>query len=261
MGGLRRILPGGIFFRRFFITLLVIYTTKPPSSTQQAPQACCVPRTQHPTHTRRGRDGWRVPMSGLPGIVQNCHSARHKYQILHITTTAVHLSYRLLYFKPPNVAGKLILEAPYFRRFFLSIAEKRFLTSSPVRRFFFLFAECRRKSFLLHKTSSPFFCESPKNLEIRRLRRQSLVRRITSTESVTSTLVPRGLGLIFLFYSKYSATFISMRKCALTSKCVELCAQCSGAPSYNTISVLRMHASMLIISSLHPPHPQHRPPM
>ena len=55
--GLRRILPGGLFFRRFFITLLVIYTTKPPSSTQQAPQACCVPRTQHPTHTRRGRDG------------------------------------------------------------------------------------------------------------------------------------------------------------------------------------------------------------
>ena len=117
-------------------------------------------------------------MSGLPGIVHNCHSTRHNYQILHITTTAVHLSYRLLYFKPPNVAGKLISEAPYFRRFFLSIAEKRFLTSSLVRRFFFLFAECRRKSFFCTKpvlTSPPFFCESPKNLEISRLRRQSLL--------------------------------------------------------------------------------------
>ena len=115
-------------------------------------------------------------MSGLPRIVQNCHSTRHKYQILHITTTAVHLSYRLLYFKPPNVAGKLISEAPYFRRFFLSIAEKRFLTSSPVRRFFFYSPNVAEKVFL-HKTSSDqfaFFCESPKSLEISRLRRQSL---------------------------------------------------------------------------------------
>ena len=81
-------------------------------------------------------------MSGLPGIVQNnCHSTRHKYQILHITTTAVHLSYRLLCFRPPNVAGKLISEAPYFRRFFLSIAEKRFFFYLPNVADFFFFAQ------------------------------------------------------------------------------------------------------------------------
>ena len=114
-------------------------------------------------------------MSGLPGIVQNCHSTRHKYQILHITTTAVHLSYRLLYFKPPNnVAGKLISEAPYFRRFFFVNRRKAIfdvVTGSPI---FFFIRRMSPKKFFLHKTSSPFFCESPKNLEISRLRRQSL---------------------------------------------------------------------------------------
>ena len=92
----------------------------------------------------------------LQKIVQNCHSTRHKYQILHITTTAVHLSYRLLYFKPPNVAGKLISEAPYFRRVFFGNRRKAIfdVTGSPI---FFFIRRMSPKKFFLHQTSLPFF--------------------------------------------------------------------------------------------------------
>ena len=155
MGGLRRILPGGLFYRRFCITLLVKCTTKPPSSTQQAPQACCVPRTQHPTHTRRGCDGWRVPMSGLPGIAQNCHSTKHKYQILHILQQLLSSCHTACY-----ISNHGMLPESSFRRrhtfavFFVNRRKAIFdvVIGSPT---FFLFAECRRKSFFCTKPVLP----------------------------------------------------------------------------------------------------------
>ena len=173
LGGLRRILPGGPFFRRFFITLLVIYTTKG----QHTAVSAGLLRAAHPTpntHTARARRVTGANVGSPGNSTELSHSTRHKYQILHIIT--VHLSYRLLYFKPPNVDGKLISEAPYFRRFFFVNRRKAIfdvVTGSP---FFFYSPNVAEKVFFAqNKTScSTFFCESPKNLEISRLRRQSL---------------------------------------------------------------------------------------
>ena len=77
--------------------------------------------------------------------------------------------------------------------FFLSIAEKRFLTSSPNRRFFFIRRMSPKKFFCTKSvlTSSPFYCESPKNVEISRLRRQSLVIKPSKNRTYESAPLVR----------------------------------------------------------------------
>ena len=72
--------------------------------------------------------------------------------------------------------------------FFLSITEKRFLTSSPVRRFFFYSPNVAEKVFFAQSQFAFFFCESPKNLEISRLRRQSIIMIIIDHRKKHKTL-------------------------------------------------------------------------
>ena len=101
LGGLRRILPGGFLSPIFYYSPSHIHHEAPQ---QHTAGSAGLLRAAHPTpntHTARARrvTGANV---GSPGNSTELSLHETKYQILHITTTAVHLSYRLLYFKPSN---------------------------------------------------------------------------------------------------------------------------------------------------------------
>ena len=80
LGGLRRILPGGLFFRRFFIARLVIYTTKLPSSARSRPAGSAgLLRAAHPTpntHTARAR---RVTGANVGSPPKSDFWRRHRF--------------------------------------------------------------------------------------------------------------------------------------------------------------------------------------
>ena len=152
LGGLRRILPGGLFFRRFFITLLVIYTTKG----QHTAGSAGLLRAAHPTpntHTARAR---RVTGANVGSPGNSTELSQHETQISNIT-----------YYCPPVIPPVIFQTTECCRKahfggtilspfFFVNRRKAIFdvVTGSP---FFFFIRQMSPKKFFLHKTKNQLF--------------------------------------------------------------------------------------------------------